>query len=134
MTKWLLVSAAIYFGSVHAFAGESIFPTAGEMASWCQPYKTATLKGDQVSGDFTMESQMCKGAFMTIQQIGTTALDGSNDVLKICFPVQSRTSELIKVFSKYVDDHPERGHEKFTDVALAAFWDAYPCSQKPSSK
>lgn len=35
--------------------------------------------------------------------------------------------ELIKVFLKYIDAHPERGHEEFVFVVLDALWQAYPC-------
>jgi hypothetical protein len=34
----------------------------------------------------------------------------------------------------YVDQHPERGHEKFTDIALVSLWKAYPCATTPSAK
>jgi hypothetical protein len=35
---------------------------------------------------------------------------------------------MIRVFVRYVDMHPQRGGEQFTQVVLNALWEAYPCS------
>jgi hypothetical protein len=49
-------------------AGETDgFITAEEMASWCQPYKTAIVRNSQVQITPTEDSQVCFGAFMAIQ-------------------------------------------------------------------
>lgn len=103
--------------------------TAGEVASWCEPYRTALLVGANVTVNATTASQVCLGAFMTIQQLITTTSPWhpKESMLQVCSPATSRLVELIKVFLHYTDEHPEFGHLKFTDVALSALWKAYPC-------
>ena len=106
--------------------------TAGEVASWCEPYRHALLVNGAVSVDSTAQSQSCYGAFITIQQLGATIWDlhDKESLLRTCLPPTSRTVELIQVFLHYTDEHPERGHDKFTAIALVALRKAYPC---PSS-
>jgi len=105
------------------------FNSTAEVASWCQPYRTAVIMGDgQISVQPTSESQWCWGAFLAIQQLSATIWHKGDygSILRNCLPEQSRTYDLIKVFLHYSDEHPERSHEKFTDVALSALSAAYP--------
>ena len=71
---------------------------------------------------------------MAIQQLAATTWSAKSTVsiLGTCVPWSARLDELIKVFLRYMDEHPERGHERFSDVALSALWAAYPC--RPNAK
>jgi hypothetical protein len=102
--------------------------TAADVASWCQPFRTAILSDGHISMQGTSDSQVCYGAFMAIQQLAATTLSSKNDsVLKACVPANVGLVEIIKVFLHYADEHPERGHDKFTDIVLSSLWTAYPC-------
>jgi hypothetical protein len=108
--------------------------TAGEVASWCEPYRTAVLKGASVTVQVTPESQICYGAFLTIQQLAAATYSShSGSILRICGPPTSGLVEYIKIFLRYSDTHPEMGHLKFSDVALNSLWNAFPCSPKESA-
>jgi hypothetical protein len=102
--------------------------TAGEMTSWCEPYRAAVLKDHQVTVQATRDSRVCFGAFMAIQQLSVTMLPGeSRNALRECLPPSTTLVELIKVFIRYSDMHPEMGHWRFTDVALNSLAAAFPC-------
>ena len=119
-----------------AYAGDADPFSASEVASWCQPYKTAVLHDGHIGVQATSDSQACYGAFLAIQQFSTTRLGAVHvSILKTCLPEKSDLLELITVFLHYADEHPERGHEKFTDVVLSSFWEAYPCraAAKPAA-
>lgn len=112
----------------NAARAEETAITAGELASWCQPYRTATVSNHNITVQATSESQVCYGAFLAIQQFAATTLGSDHaSILKTCVAEKSGLLELIKVFLHYMDEHPERGHEKFTNVVLSSLWAAYPC-------
>jgi hypothetical protein len=110
--------------------------SAAEVASWCEPYRTAILNGDHITVNSTPQSIVCWGAFMAIQQLISTtwSAQARESILRVCAPPETYLVELIKVYLHYTDQHPERGHEKFSDVALSALWQAFPCNVKGSSK
>ena len=126
MQKIIVLGLSLVFCAAHA--GDADPFSASEVASWCQPYKTAVLRDGHLSVQATSDSQACFGAFLAIQQISATSLgDPHASVLKTCLPEKSGLFDLIKVFLHFADEHPERGHEKFTDVVLSSLWAAYPC-------
>jgi hypothetical protein len=44
-----------------------------------------------------------------------------------CVPSESSTSQLARVFIKFVDEHPERMHQDFRVLTLESFHYAFPC-------
>lgn len=69
---------------------------------------------------------ICWGAFSALQELSGLA-DGDHRVLYFCPPENSTRMQFIKVFSKYVDDHPETSHEDWTMMGLRALQAAFPC-------
>jgi Rap1a immunity proteins len=136
MIKWILLCLPLSAIAGSHQASEEKYPTAEEMMGWCDAYKTSTSDGELITVTSTMHSQACYGAFLTAQQFATTALDrrSRTSVLKVCVPGNAGLLELMKVFMHYMDEHPQRGHEKFTDVLLASWWEAWPCSASLNSK
>jgi Rap1a immunity proteins len=130
-----LVSTRVLFAGA-ARAEEQGQISAAEVASWCEPYRTAVLSNNHVTVKTTAQSPVCWGAFLAIQQLGSIYErdDSSESILRTCSPPNSRLTEFIKIFLRYSDEHPERGHEKFIQVALDSLWKAYPCSARPSGK
>jgi hypothetical protein len=128
-----LVVLVVLAGVVRAEESEPF--SAAEVASWCEPYRTAVITGDKIAVRATAASRVCYGAFVAIQQLmGSSWGTSPGSILRTCEPPTSGLVELIKVFLLYVDQHPERGHEKFTDIALVSLWKAYPCATTPSAK
>ncbi len=103
--------------------------TALEMVSACRGVASAPIQGNQVWFARDYPSGLCWGAFATIQDLSTVQLTDGTAMLGSCPPVPSNRVELIKVFLKYADDHPEKLHNSFAAVFLEALFQAYPCSK-----
>ena len=133
MQKTVLAALLLVSGVAHADR-ERI--SVAEVASWCQPFKNAVLNGDEYSMHSTRDSARCFGAFVVIQQLAATTWDVSSTetILKTCIPPEVRMTDLIKVFLRYAEAHPEQGHYKFTDVAVFALQTAYPCPTETKPK
>jgi Rap1a immunity proteins len=119
------------------YADERGPATAAEVASSCEPFRTAVLAGDTATYEHSWHSEQCYGAFMAIHQlIGLRWAEQTAEtpVLLICAPVTSRDIELIRVFLHYMDEHPQEGHEQFVSPMLSALQGAYPCKAKRSGK
>src|SRR5260370_40193198 len=115
MKRGITLLALVVLPGGTARADTGLF-SASEVTSWCQPYRTAVLNEDHISVQGTAESQACFGAFVAIQQLGatTSGRTATKSLLGMCLPPESRTIDLIKVFLRYSDEHPEQGHYRFT--------------------
>jgi hypothetical protein len=103
--------------------------TALEIASACRGVASAPIQGNQVWFARDYPSGLCWGAFATIQELSTIQWPNGTMMLGACPPPASTRIELIKVFLRYTDDHPEMLHESFAAVVLPALVQAYPCSK-----
>jgi Rap1a immunity proteins len=107
--------------------------TASEVSSWCQPYRAPLLKNGVATVQQSPMGQFCFGAFFTLAAmtaVPSADAVGATPALGICPPDNSRTSDFIRIFLHYMDEHPEQGPEFFLSVAVTAFRNAYPCSVK----
>jgi hypothetical protein len=103
--------------------------TAAEMASWCEPYRKAVIKGDSVSVPPGPSAELCYGAFLAIQQLsGTTVTTPADSILRVCAPADATPLSFIKAFLAYYDAHRDQAQERFAGIALKALWAAYPCA------
>ena len=103
--------------------------TAAEMASWCEPYRKAVIKGDSVSVPPGPSAELCYGAFLAIQQLSATTLTAPTDsILRVCAPAEATPLSFIKAFLAYYDAHRDQAQERFAGIALKALWAAYPCA------
>jgi hypothetical protein len=89
-----------------------------------------------VTADQTQMGQSCFGSLFTLAAM--TALAGSETadaqpILRICPPRNSRTSDFIKIFLHYMDQHPEQGPEFYLSVAVTALQSAHPCSSEATN-
>ena len=135
LTQSRLFARLFYFKPCRfcAWASENEgYFTAAELASWCEPYRTALLKGSGVAEQGNAESDRCFGVFMAVQQFGNThCLDDppGRTTLRTCFLEQGWPTELMRVFLRYMDTHPERGYQRFAEEVLSSLWSAYPCPE-----
>jgi hypothetical protein len=77
----------------------------------------------------------CWGAFTALRGVTKILSDDNRTMaLHVCAPTESTVSQYIRIFLKYVDDHPELAHQDFDFVALNALMLAFPCKSRPSVK
>jgi hypothetical protein len=56
-------------------------------------------------------------------------MDHRDHLLSYCFPDASTNGQLLRVFVKYLDDHPEELHESAAFLYLKAMHRAFPCGK-----
>lgn len=91
---------------------------------------------DQGNADKPVEVGFCAG-FMTaahemlgVWRAGDEALSRSHYTLaEACIPPEATKGQLVKVFLKYLDDHPELLHERAILLYLTAMQKAFPCKK-----
>ena len=84
----------------------------------------AFAAGQKVSDyQIAMMGNYCSGIVHALTGI-TAYLTGG---WQSCIPPSSNASQSTRVVLKFLDDHPERMHEDFRELALEAFHQAWPC-------
>lgn len=100
-----------------------------EMQSWCEPIATARiLSPGTIHFQPTFNTGICWGAFGAIQEISRIYSDNGM-VLGVCAPEDSTRDQLIKIFYKYVTDHPDTANQPFGLIARLSLMDAFPCAR-----
>jgi hypothetical protein len=133
-TRAVAVLALLFLAGGLIFAVPSRAETSAQMAGFCEPYRAAFYVGEgKIRVKSNENSFVCWGAFASIQGLGTLVLrEGDGTMLHLCLPARSGRLELIKVFIRYMDQHPNRGHEDFGPLVLDSLWEAFPCPVRPS--
>lgn len=65
----------------------------------------------------------CVGAVHTLMTMRENLLPG----LRHCMPDEITIEQAVRVVVTYMEKNAQRTHERFVDLALAAFQDAWPC-------
>jgi hypothetical protein len=126
-SRLILATMILLLGAGLARAKGSSLESAAAMQSNCRPFASASTKGEYISAPQTFDTGICWGAFLAIQEFVVTPWTPEGPgILPICNAGTDR-AEMIRVFVRYVDTHPQRGGEQFTHVVLNALWEAYPC-------
>jgi hypothetical protein len=105
--------------------------TALQVQSFCRGVAEAKSLADgsiQIPSD--SNSSHCWGAFGAVQELIPLVDRGGGRLLSICGPEMATRTQLVKIFQKYVAEHPEEGHLSFGYVAQEALEKAFPCSSK----
>lgn len=123
------IAAALLF-SLMSF--EFRAETALQVGSWCKDFSNAVELGSdgrfQLNREWTPDDSFCWGAFAVIQEFATYASASGYVMLGICAPASSTRIQLIRIFSKYVEDHPATANVKFARIARQALAEAFPCT------
>jgi len=102
--------------------------SALELESWCKFIDTAPCGLMEPSVSHPLKKAgFCWGAFAMISQL-ITADDRGDRPLKICAPPKHTPAQIVKIFMRYVDRHPEEAHLPFALVANYALTEAFPCA------
>jgi hypothetical protein len=112
---------------------------AEEMASNCKEIVKAKVSDQHIEAPPDIESGICWGAFLSFQEAirysGYEYPDRTPSPTPIKFfgvcASEATTSQLVKVFVHYTEQHPEQLHKDFFQVALDAGREAFPCKSAP---
>jgi hypothetical protein len=119
--RWWL-TFALWIAAAPASAEKAL-----EVQSWCREIAHAPLMREhKVYLNRTFEDGFCWGAFAAIQT-ASGFISADQPVLRICAPTEATRVQYIKIFSRYVDQHPEIAHNDFAAIAQRALSDAFPC-------
>jgi hypothetical protein len=120
------VASASLFLSFTLLSGANA-ESALEVQSWCEPVVTAKIPAPGTLHFVpTFETGVCWGAFGAIQQMSQIYNDNGM-MIGICAPADSSRTQFIRVFYKYVNDHPESANLPFAVIAHRALEQAFPC-------
>jgi hypothetical protein len=112
--------------------------TALEVESWCKPIANAAFgENGEISYHSNSDTEFCWGAFATIEELSRVLSSYSyNDntltctpLIGICAPSAVTRVQMIKIFSKYVDEHPDKSHLEFAVIARLSLAEAFPCRE-----
>jgi hypothetical protein len=106
-------------------------PADAESALQAIPSCLTVSKGLRPDGKlyFSPDGQFCWGAFAAIQQFSRLLIadEPGKRSLDICSPETSSRLQMILVFLKYADSHPEVLDQEFPLIARQALREAFPC-------
>ena len=132
-TALLLTVTTIPLTTVHAQSEN--YPNALLMRNWCEGVENAKYynseQGLLLDRIKYPNFGFCWGSFLLFQRQLMT-IDNQTR-LRAFFPHSCPESgislvQLVKVFTKHVDENPEMGHQHFLNLATQAFNKAWPCN------
>lgn len=73
------------------------------------------------------EAKYCAGFLDGVAGIGSVAQQAGRPI-GFCPPSNAPTGQFIRVFTRFLQDHPEKLHYNGASLAVEAFHDAFPCA------
>ena len=105
--------------------------TTEEMLSKCRPFTQANITDGKVQVDSDYSTGVCWGAFSMVQALlSARNVETKKPMLWACAPATSTRTQLISVFVRYAESHPEKYSEDFLWSATTAMQQAFPCRAK----
>jgi hypothetical protein len=102
--------------------------TAEEMLSACRSVNTAAVADGKISLPQDFESGECWGAFDVLDTMFRTKNAETRHLFfGVCLPEKTTRTELIAIFIRFMENHPEKYPDDFTMVAVSAVWDSFHC-------
>ena len=87
--------------------------SANDTMPGCRAFITDSMRN-------LLEQGVCAGIIQAMFYFGRTRLD-------VCFPDGVKLAQAVRVVIRYIDQRPERMHERFEALALEALQQAWPC-------
>jgi Rap1a immunity proteins len=130
--KPTFIAVAILACSIFSSSVRAQTTTGSDIISKC---KQAVASADSPSATVNhYEPGFCAGFVAGINE--TEAMwqasdkdDHRDHLLSFCFPDTSTDGQLLRVFVKYLEDHPEELHESAAFLYLKAMHRAFPCGK-----
>ena len=116
--------------------GNALLDYCGKLVSLIDDSKQSRSNSD------LMEIGWCTGYVqgtvepMLLMQVSMTG-DSSNTKkgpMGICIPFEVPTTQVARVFVKWLRDHPEKLHENITGLTIRILHDAFPCAEPQALK
>ena len=102
--------------------------TAGEMLHACQTLQRGIrIKGNEAFLPSGAEAQQCWGFMSAVQEYSVLADQSGNRLLSACPAADIKTTQIVDVFVKYANAHPEKSNTSAAVAAYNAMADAFPC-------
>ena len=101
---------------------------AGEMLHACEILQRGVhIEGATVYLPPGGDVNQCWGFMRAVQEYSTLANQDGKTLLDACPNTDTTTVQIIRVFIKYANSHPEKLNLKAAAVAYNAMADAFPC-------
>lgn len=122
---------AIFFCiAILGLSGRCHAETAEEMLSACRPITQAKASNGTINLPTDFESGACWGAFGMLHSAFMLVEPDGHPTLHACVPSNATRTELIAIFVRHIEQHPEDYGKNFQVVALNSILDTYPCNKK----
>jgi hypothetical protein len=108
-------------------------PTGTEFRAWCQ--QALVQDASKQTKEQALEATHCVGYLSGAGDVfklwqKSTLEHGGGNPSPVCSPTPSvKVDDLIKVVLKFLNSHPDRLHEPYPSLVLAALSEAYPCKR-----
>jgi hypothetical protein len=111
---------------LYPFPSSSNEITGAQIMNGCRD-EVRHMDGDQILGD-RFDIGYCSGMINGVR----TAIDYHRqfieiDVMNVCIPIEIKSGQLVRVFLKYLDDHPEEQHENAAGLMIVSWRFAFLC-------
>ncbi|MEJ0072063.1 MAG: Rap1a/Tai family immunity protein [Pseudomonadota bacterium] len=74
---------------------------------------------------------LCVGSFTTLYALSSVVDQNQAPILGFCRPPKAEYVDLVRVFVRHVETHPQTAQVYYAIEAVNALVDAYPCRRKP---
>jgi hypothetical protein len=106
--------------------------TTQEMVSACRSITTENMANGEVLLKQDFDTGHCWGAFEVLNKmLGLTDAKTGKAILFPCQPDHHRAAQLIVIFVKYADKHPEKLADDYFESALDAIGEVFSCKNTP---
>jgi Rap1a immunity proteins len=104
--------------------------TTEKVLSDCRAVAQAKVSSDGVLLEPSYESGFCMGAFVVVDQmLMTINATTHKPIFNVCLPSDFTRTQMIAIFVRYAEKHPERYNEDFPWVAFSAAREVFPCGK-----
>ena|ERR1700733_4824606 len=132
MKPTLIVLTAL-FCSMFSASTNAQTTTGADIIAKC---KQAAADADNLKPDTVnrFDAGFCAGFMSGVNEDqlmwqASDKMDHRDHILSYCFPDASTNGQMLRVFVKYLDDHPEELHESAAFLYLKAMHKAFPCGK-----
>ncbi|MBI3516036.1 MAG: hypothetical protein HY060_18540 [Proteobacteria bacterium] len=73
---------------------------------------------------------LCVGSFTTLYALSGVVDQHKAPILGFCRPPNTQYLDMVRVFVRHVESHPQAGQAFYAIEAVNAFVNAYPCKRK----
>jgi hypothetical protein len=118
---WCLIACGQ--ASAETITGAHIQDQCEKTSNGTEPFSNGFCAGFI---DGVLEAQVMWEVFESKGSVGTLK---RNPQLSFCLPAEVTNGQVVKIFTKYLDDHPEELHEPAALLLVTSLRKAFPCGK-----